>query len=105
MMLPHAVDSGYLKAVINKLPPNLDFFGPYAYVLRGQAREKLNQISEAQLDYQKALGLDPQCAVAMWYQYDLFRKLHRGPEARETLKNLITAHPNYIPALEQSANF
>ncbi len=105
MMLPHSIDASYLKAVLAKLPPNLDYFGPFAYVLRAQAREKLNQISEAQLDYQKALALDPTCATAMWYQYELFKKLRRAPEAREILKNLIVAHPDFIPALAESSNF
>ncbi len=105
MMLRHSVDLGYLKMLISKLPPNLDFFGPYSYVLRGLAREKLNQLPEALLDYKKALALDPDCAAALWYQYDLFRKLHRVQEAKETLKNLLATHPLYIPALEQSSNF
>lgn len=104
MMLPHAVDSAYLKSSLSKLPPNLDYFGPYAYVLRGLAREKLNQLPEAQLDYKRALALDSNCASAMWYQYDLFRKAHRAQEAKEVLKNILLAHPNYIPALEQYSN-
>ena len=105
MLLPHAIDAGYLKNIISKLPPNLDYFGPYAYVLRAQAREKLNQISEAQSDYQKALAVDPQSAVALWYQYELFKKLHRGAEAIDTLKTLLITHPNYIPAVEHSTDF
>ncbi|MSP19692.1 MAG: tetratricopeptide repeat protein [Bdellovibrionales bacterium] len=105
MLLPHAIDAGYLKNIISRLPPNLDYFGPYPYVLRAQAREKLNQISEAQTDYQKALAIDPQSAVALWYQYELFKKLHRGSEAIETLKKLLYTHPNYIPALEHSKDF
>lgn len=105
MMLPHGVNAVYLKTILTKLPPNLDYFGPYAYVLRGKAREELNQVSEALLDYQKALALDPECAVALWHQYDLFTKLRRSPEARDALKTLVTLHPNYIPALAQLPNF
>jgi len=105
MMLPHAVDVGYLKSILAKLPPNLDYFGPIAYVLRGQAREKLGNVAEAQLDYQKALTLDSTCPTALWRQYELYKKLHRGPEARETLKTLLTAHPDFIPALAESPEF
>lgn len=103
MMLPNISDPVYLKTVLSKLPPNLDYFGPVAYVSRGQAREMLGNIAEAQLDYQKALTLDPTCATALWRQYELYKKLHRGPEARETLKSLLIAHPDFIPALAQSA--
>ncbi|NBX68372.1 MAG: hypothetical protein EBR01_05340 [Proteobacteria bacterium] len=103
MMLPNISDPVYLKTVLSKLPPNLDYFGPVAYVSRGQAREMLGNIAEAQLDYQKALTLDPTCATALWRQYELYKKLHRGPEARETLKSLLIAHPDFMPALAQSA--
>lgn len=104
MMLPHVVDMGYLKSSLSKLPSNLDYFGPYAYVIRGQARERLSQLPEAQLDYRKALALDPDCASAMWFQFDLYRKLHRAEEAKNTLESLLSTHPNYIPALEEMAN-
>jgi tetratricopeptide (TPR) repeat protein len=104
MMLSHSVQSGDLKTSLSKLPTNLDYFGPYAYVIRGQARERLNQLPEAQLDYKKALALDPDCASAMWYQFNLYRTLHRSEEAKSTLDNLVSSHPNYIPALEELSN-
>lgn len=105
MMLPNISDTTYLKTVLAKLPPNLDYFGPVAYIARGQAREMLGNVAEAQLDYQKALTLDPTCATALWRQYELYKKLHRGPESRETLKALLTHHPDFIPALAQSPDF
>jgi tetratricopeptide (TPR) repeat protein len=94
-----------LKGALARLPQNLSEFGPYAYVLRGDAKARLGQLNEAISEFQKAIMLEPSSAIAHLAYANVLKKLDRRDEAQKQLNTLLTYHPNYIPAILPAQNF
>jgi len=94
-----------LKIAVARLPQNLNSFGYYAYVLRGDARTRLGLFNDAQQDLQKALVLEPKAAVTHWAMATLMKKIERNADSKSELKTLLTYHPDYIPAIVSSQKF
>lgn len=90
-----------LRIALNRLPPQLVDFGYYAYVLRGEARMRLDSFEDAQQDFQRALALEPRAAVAHWGMTLLLQKTQRLSAARQQLDLLLSYHPLYIPAIRR----
>jgi tetratricopeptide (TPR) repeat protein len=88
-----------LRQVLQRVPQNINDFGYYGYVIRAEAKMRLKNYSEAQLDVQKALSLDPKAAVARLTNVRLLKHLGKNKEAEGEIKTLLSYHPNYIPAL------
>ncbi|MBI4405104.1 MAG: hypothetical protein HY537_13155, partial [Deltaproteobacteria bacterium] len=90
---------------LGNLSDNLTEFGYFAYVLRGEAKSRINLWSEAQQDFQKALELEPKAAVAHWAYANMLAKTQHRTEAVGELRSLLTYHPNYIPGIVSSRNY
>ncbi len=93
-----------IKKALQRLPENLDAFGYYAYVLRGEAQGRLGLFDEAKKDFRKAIELSPQSAVARWAYSALLQKLQENPEAQRQVRDLLKFHPGYIPAIVWTQN-
>ncbi len=98
---PSALD---IKKAIQRLPDNLDAFGYYAYVLRGDALSRLGLFDEAKKDFRRALDLAPTSAISRWAYATLLKKLEEGAEAQTQIRELLRYHPNYIPAIVATQN-
>jgi tetratricopeptide (TPR) repeat protein len=94
-----------IKSLFVKLPPNLNDFGYYAYVLRGDAKLRLGLVGEAQKDFERALLLEPKSAVAHWAYANLLKRLNRKNDAHSELRSLLSVHPTYIPGLLSNHEF
>jgi len=94
-----------LKLVLKRLPSDLHDFGYYAYVLRGDARTRIGQYSDAQEDLLAALRLEPQSAIAQWTHIALLTKMQKPSDAQAETKSLLTYHPDYIPAVVSGHNY
>jgi tetratricopeptide (TPR) repeat protein len=94
-----------LHKVVQRAGSNLDNFGYYGYVLRGQVKTRLGDISGASADFEKALLLEPKAAISHWALANLLKKDHRDAEARDEIQRLLSYHPNYIPAIVALPNF
>ncbi len=93
-----------IKRALGRLPENLDLFGYYAYVLRGEALGRLGLFDEAKRDFRKAIELSPGSAVNHWAYAALLQKVQEIPEAQAQIKDLLRYHPNYIPAIVSTQN-
>lgn len=91
-----------LEKSIGRLPAHLSTFGYYAYVLRGEAYMRTNNLPKAKADLQRALTLDPQAAVSTWAYATLLQRTGQKEEATAKIKGLRESHPNYIPAIVTS---
>jgi tetratricopeptide (TPR) repeat protein len=98
-MLDRDASQADLKKLIAKLPANLADFGYYAYVLRGEALMRLGEEKDSQRDLTRALDLSPRAAVAQWAYASLLKKQGRQTEADQKIQELLSYHPNYIPAI------
>ena len=94
-----------LRRAVARLPENLTSLGYYAYFLRGDAKSRLGFFPEAQQDFQKALLIEPKNAVTNLALAALMRKMHRPNEAQALIQNLLTYHPDYIPAIVTAQSF
>lgn len=99
---PNAQD---LKTALARLPLSLSGFGPYGYVLRGEAQIRLGLTSDARESFTQALKLDPKSAISHWAMASLLERLQKKDEAQLEIKNLLSFHPNYIPAIVSSHHF
>lgn len=94
-----------LQDAMRRLPKHLSDFGYYAYVLRGEAYMRLGNLDLAQADFQRALTLEPQSAISHWAYATLLQKTSRTQMAKKQIENLLSYHPNYIPAIVFSQRF
>mgnify|MGYP000308276502 CR=1 FL=1 len=90
-----------IKTLLERLPPNLNEFGYFAYVLRADAKRELGNLTEAQQDYRRALVLEPKSAISHLLLAHLLKKLQKEDDAKTELESLLSYHPNYIPALRE----
>lgn len=97
---PAAVDRA-----ASRLPANLSEFGYYAYVLRGEARLRLGRLEDAHDDFKRAVLLEPKSAIARLAYANFLKKANRTGEARKELKQVLTYHPHYIPAIVAAQDF
>ncbi len=88
-----------LKAAVTRLPQALTDFGYYAYVLRGEARLRLGQVSDAHTDFRRAVELEPTSALAHFSLAVVNKRLQRNDEAQGEIKSVLARHPTYIPAI------
>lgn len=105
IQLDNAAPALQLNQALSQLPTNLSEFGYYAYVLRGQARLRLGQIKEAQADLKRAILLEPKSAVGRLAYANFLKRMNQPAQAQIEINNLLTFHPNYIPALVSSEEF
>ena len=94
-----------LRRAVVKLGGNLSEFGPYAYVIRAEAKTQLGIIQEAQQDLNSALLAEPKSAAARLLQYKLYRLQNKKEEAVRELQTILSYHPNYIPAINALKDF
>lgn len=94
-----------IKTTLTRLPASLTDFGPYGYVLRGEAQVRLGLLAEAKESFLQALKLDSKSAVAHWALASLLERQQKKEEAQSEIKNLLSFHPNYIPAVVSSHHF
>ncbi len=104
VVLDRESSAGDIKKAIQRLPENLDSFGYYAYVLRGEAEGRLGLFDEAKKDFRRAIELSPQSAISHWAYSALLQKLQEMPEAQNQVRELLRYHPNYIPAIVWTQN-
>ncbi len=88
-----------------RLPAQLDNFGYYAYVLRGEARMRTGDVVGAQADFTQALQREPHSAISHFAFATLLKRTGHDAEAREKIQTLLSYHPDYIPAIVFSQNF
>lgn len=88
-----------LRRSLVRLGGNLSEFGPYAYVIRAEAKTRLGNMGEAQQDLNSALLAEPKSAAAHLLQYRLYTLLNKRDEAYRELQTILSYHPNYIPAI------
>lgn len=100
----HFVDEQTLAYRLNRVPVDVRKFGPYAYVIRGEAKMRLGKTEEAIEEFNKALTLDARSAAARHSIAMSLKRAERRNEAREQINQLLSIHPDYIPAL-QSQDF
>lgn len=105
ILLDRKISATELKTAIARLPTNLAAFGPYGYVLRGDAKVRLGSYDDAQEDFLQALKLDPKSAIAHWAYAGLLERQGRKDDARSEIRSLLTYHPSYVPALVSSRHF
>jgi tetratricopeptide (TPR) repeat protein len=105
VLLDREASSEELKVALARLPPNLNPFGYYAYVLRAQVRTKLGLYDDAQGDLQKALLLEPKAAISHWALASVLKTVHHTADAQSELRHLLTYHPDYIPGIVSFQNF
>ena len=94
-----------LRQGTTRLPASLNEFGYYAYVLRGEARLRMGQITDAHADFRKAAELEPTSALAHFSLAVVNKRLHRNDEAQGEIRNVLSRHPTYIPAIVLSRTF
>ncbi len=94
-----------LKVATGRLPNILSEFGYYAYILRGEARLRMGQITDAHADFKKSAELEPTSALAHFSLAVVNKRLHRTDEAQGEIRNVLTRHPTYIPAIVLSRTF
>ncbi len=104
VVLDRESSAGDIKKAIQRLPENLDSFGYYAYVLRGEAEGRLGLFDEAKKDFRRAIELSPQSAISHWAYSALLQKLQEMPQAQNQVRELLRYHPNYIPAIVWTQN-
>lgn len=95
----HFVDEATLNARLARVPADVKKFGAYAYVIRGEAKLRLNKTEEAISEFQQALAVDGRSAAAHLAVARAFTKSGRRRDAQDHLDKLLTLHPDYIPAL------
>jgi len=105
VMLAREASADELKMAVTRLPQALTDFGYYAYVLRGEARLRLGQIGDAHTDFKRAVELEPTSALAHFSLAVVNKRLQRNDEAQGEIKNVLTRHPTYIPAIVLSRTF
>jgi len=88
-----------IRRSLVRLGGNLSEFGPYAYVIRADAKLRLGNITEAQQDLNLALLAEPKSASARFLQYKILKLLNRKEDANRELQTLLSYHPNYILAI------
>jgi tetratricopeptide (TPR) repeat protein len=88
-----------LRHSLVRLGGNLSEFGPYAYVIRAEAKTRIGNMVEAQQDLNSALLSEPKSAAAHLLQYRIYRLLNKRDEAYRELQTILSYHPNYIPAI------
>lgn len=103
--LDRDVTADEIRHAANRLPPALSDFGYYAYVLRGEARLRLGNFLEAQTDFKRALELEPKSALAHFSMAVLLKRMQRQDESLTEMRDLLGAHPGYIPAIVFSKTF
>jgi tetratricopeptide (TPR) repeat protein len=94
-----------LQKAVQRAAGNLDGFGYYAYVLRGMAKTRLGDDTNADQDFEKALLMEPKAAITHWSLANLLKKQHRDSEARSEMNRLLSYHPDYLPAIVSVQNF
>lgn len=94
-----------LRLATSRLPASLNEFGYYAYVLRGEARLRMGQITDAHADFRRAAELEPTSALAHFSLAVVNKRLHRNDEAQGEIRNVLSRHPTYIPAIVLSRTF
>jgi len=92
-----------LRRALVRLSGNLSEFGPYAYVIRAEAKTRLGNLVEAQQDLKLALLTEPKSAAAHFLQYKLYRIQNKKSEATQELQTILSYHPNYIPAIRAAS--
>lgn len=105
VMLDVHVAPVVIEKAASRLPANLSEFGYYAYVLRGEARMRLARLEEAQDDFKRAVLLEPKSAIARLAYANFLKKANRPREARKELKQVLSYHPHYIPAIVAAQDF
>ena len=104
IVLDKEASAGEIKRAVQRLPENLDAFGYYAYVLRGEAQARMGLFDEARRDFRRALELAPQSASPHWAYASLLQKLQENADAQAQIRDLLRYHPNYIPAIVATQN-
>lgn len=94
------IKEGDLRRAVVRLGGNLSEFGPYAYVIRAEAKSRLGNLVEAQQDLKLSLLAEPKSAVAHFLQYKIYRSQNKKQEAAQELQTILSYHPNYIPAIK-----
>jgi len=94
-----------LRRSVVRLGGSLSEFGPYAYVIRAEAKTYLNNFQEAQQDLSSALLAEPKSAAARLLQYKIYRIQNKKEEALRELQTILSYHPNYIPAITALKEF
>ncbi|NDC24324.1 MAG: hypothetical protein EBZ49_09375, partial [Proteobacteria bacterium] len=94
-----------LRRALVRLGGSLVEFGPYAYVVRAEAKIRLGLFVEAQQDLQSALLSEPKSAAARLLQAKLFKIQNRKSDADREIQTLLSYHPNYIPAIKMAHDF
>ncbi|NBV49586.1 hypothetical protein EBR78_00045 [bacterium] len=89
-----------LRRSLVRLGGNLSEFGPYGYVIRAEAKSRLGNLSEAQVDLNSALLAEPKSAAAHLLQYKLYKVQNKKEEANREIQTILSYHPNYIPAIK-----
>jgi Flp pilus assembly protein TadD len=105
VLLDRDAPASEIRSAVAKLPERLNDFGAYAYVLRGDARTRLALFNEAQNDFHQALQIEPRSAVAHWAYAIFLKKTQRGEDADIEIRNLLSYHPDYIPAVVSTHQF
>lgn len=91
-----------LRKALTRVSGSLADFGPYGYVIRGDAKMRLGLLPDAQIDFQQALLADPRSSSAHWMQYSLYGKTGKPEEAAKEIQTILSYHPHFIPAIVQA---
>ena len=94
-----------LRRSLVRLGENLSEFGPFAYVVRAEARTRLSNLAEAQQDLSSALLAEPKSAAARLLQSKIYKLQNRKEDAYRELQTILSYHPNYIPAIKSLQDF
>lgn len=94
-----------LRRGLVRLGENLNEFGPFAYVVRAEARTRIGNLTEAQQDLNSALLSEPKSAAARLLQYRLYKLQNRKEDAYRELQTILSYHPNYVPAIKALQEF
>jgi lipopolysaccharide biosynthesis regulator YciM len=94
-----------LRRSLVRLGENLNEFGPFAYVVRAEARTRLSNLAEAQQDLSSALLAEPKSAAARLLQSKIYKLQNRKEDAYRELQTILSYHPNYIPAIKSLQDF
>lgn len=95
----HYVDETTLAYRLQRVPTDVRKFGPYAYVVRGDAQMRLGKAEEAIAEYTKGLAVDNRSAAAHFALAQALQNHSKPNEARDHVNQLLSVHPDYIPAL------
>lgn len=93
-------DRDSIEKRLKDIPTEVGEYGAFGYLVRGKAAASLNNLSQSEKEFEKAILTDPKSAEAHWALYEVYQKREKFREAEQVKKELLSFHPDYIPALK-----